>query len=221
MNPYHGHHRRLDAPTARWPQRFRAPAEDGRPAIRQTQASEDDDSEYSAQHLNGLSGLLENAEPEASMIPFSGPIGPLRYAGSPEREDCQLSPESAKRAEQTGRGAAIWRFVRTDPMLRNALFLTVNSGVSAGLGFAFWIITARLFSSESVGLGSSLTSASNLIVFLGLVGMNTTSVRYLPMAKYRDRLISAGVSLVTVVGGALALVCVVLLPLISRPLSFV
>ena len=155
------------------------------------------------------------------MIPFSGPIGPLRYAGSPEREDCQLSPESAKRAEQTGRGAAIWRFVRTDPMLRNALFLTVNSGVSAGLGFAFWIITARLFSTESVGLASSLTSASNLIVFLGLVGMNTTFVRYLPMAKYRDRLITAGVSLVTVVGGALALVCVVLLPLISRPLSFV
>jgi O-antigen/teichoic acid export membrane protein len=106
-------------------------------------------------------------------------------------------------------------------MLRNALFLTVNSGVSAGLGFAFWIITARLFSTETVGLASSLTSASNLIVFLGLVGLNTTFVRYLPMAKYRDRLITAGVSLVTVVGGALALVCVVLLPLISPPLSFV
>ncbi len=85
-------------------------------------------------------------------------------------------------------------------MLRNSLFLTVNSGVSAGLGFAFWIITARLFSTESVGLASSLTSASNLIVFLGLVGMNTTFVP-LPMAKNRDRLIT-GVSLVTVGGVA-------------------
>src|ERR1700722_15178923 len=222
MNPYRGHHRRLGAPTGKRAQKFRALAEDGQQAIRQTQASEDDDSEYAAaQQLKGIHVLLAHAEPETEIVPFSGPIASLHYTGSPEGVDRQLSPESAKQVEKTGRGAATWRFVRTDQMLRNALFLIVNSGVSAGLGFAFWIITARLFSTESVGLASSLTSASNLIMFLGLVGMNTTFVRYLPMAKYRDRLITAGVSLVTVVGGALALVCVALLPLISRPLSFV
>jgi O-antigen/teichoic acid export membrane protein len=221
MNPYRGHHRRLDAPIGERPQRFGAPAEDGRHAIEPTQASEDDDSEYSTRQLEGPGGLLELAEAEATIIPFSGPIGPLRHAGSPETEDRRPSPESAKQAEKVARGVAIWRFVRRDPMLRNSMFLMVNSGVSAGLGFAFWIITAQLFSTESVGLASSLTSASNLIVFLALVGMNTTFVRYLPMAKNRDRLITAGVSLVIVVGGALALVCVVLLPLISRPLSFV
>jgi O-antigen/teichoic acid export membrane protein len=195
MNPYHEHRRRFDAPTGKRAQRLRATAADGWHAIGYKQASEDDDSEYSARQAKGLLELLAPAEP--------------------------VSPERAKQAEKAGRGAAIWRFVRIDPMLRNALFLVMNSGVSAGLGFAFWIITARLFSTESVGLASSLTSASNLIMFLGLVGMNTTFVRYLPMAKNQDRLITAGVSLVTVGSGALALVCVVLLPLISRPLSFV
>ena len=53
-------------------------------------------------------------------------------------------------------------------------------GIQAGLGFAFWIITARLFSTESVGLASSLISASNLIMFLGLLGMNTTSYATCP-----------------------------------------
>ena len=41
------------------------------------------------------------------------------------------------------------------------------------------------------------------------------------MAKHQNRLITAGISLVTVGTGALALGCVVLLPLISRPISFV
>ena len=221
MNSHHDHRRRLDAPTSKRPQRFRATAADGGRDLRQTPASEDDDSEYAARQLKGLMALLELAEPETTMALFSGPIVQPGHTGSPEGVDRQLSPESTTHAGKTGRGAAIWRFVRTDPMLRNALFLIVNSGVSAGLGFAFWIITARLFSTESVGLASSLISASNLTMFLGLVGMNTTFVRYLPMAKNRDRLITAGVSLVTVISGALALVCIVLLPLVSRPLSFV
>jgi O-antigen/teichoic acid export membrane protein len=222
MNPYRGHHRRLGAPTGNPAQKFRALAEHSQHAIRQTQASEDDDSEYAAaQQLKDIRVLLSHAEPETEIVPFSGPIAQLHSTGSPEGVDRQLPPESAKQVEKTGRGAATWRFVRTDQMLRNALFLIVNSGVSAGLGFAFWIITARLFSTESVGLASSLTSASNLIMYLGLLGMNTTFVRYLPMAKNRDRLITAGVSLVAAGSGALALVCVVLLPLISRPLAFV
>ena len=41
------------------------------------------------------------------------------------------------------------------------------------------------------------------------------------MANHRNRLITAGISLVTVGTGAFALGCVVLLPLISRPISFV
>jgi O-antigen/teichoic acid export membrane protein len=221
MNPYHDNHERLDAPTSKRPQRSQATAADGQQAIGQTQAPEDDDIEYAARQLRGLVVLLTFAESETAIVPFSGPIVQQHCTGTPERVDPQLPLESAKQEEKTGRGAAMWRFVRTDPMLRSALFLIVNSGVSAGLGFAFWIITARLFSTESVGLASSLTSASNLIMFLGLVGMNTTFVRYLPLAKNRDRLITAGVSLVMVGSGALAVVCVVLLPLISRPLSFV
>jgi O-antigen/teichoic acid export membrane protein len=137
------------------------------------------------------------------VMPFSGPLVQLRYAGSPGKPGTQLVLKSAGPAQQAGRGAAILRFVRTDPMLRSAMFLLVNSGIQAGLGFAFWIITARLFSTESVGLASSLISASNLVMFLGLVGMNTTFVRFLPMARRRNRLITAGVSLVTVGSGGL------------------
>jgi len=228
--PHHRHrhhrHRRHGAPTARRPQRNQVTVAEGWSAIpsgrrtRHGQRQEDDD-EFAARQLKGLMALLALADPETTIVPFSGPTVQLRYTGSPESVDRRHVPESAEPTEKASRWTAIWRFVRTDPMLRNALFLIVNSGIQAGLGFAFWIITARLFSTESVGLASSLISASNLIMFLGLLGMNTTFVRYLPIAKHRNRLITAGISLVAVGSAALALGCVVLLPIISRPISFV
>jgi O-antigen/teichoic acid export membrane protein len=181
----------------------------------------EDDSSFTARQLNGIMVLLALAEPETTIVPFSGPSVQLRYTGSFERVDRQVRPESTEPAVSTGRLAAISSFVRTDPMLRNALFLILNSGIQAGLGFAFWIIAARFFDTTTVGKASSLISASNLIAFLGLLGMNTTFVRYLPMAKNRNRLITAGVSLVGVGSGAVALVYVFLMPLVSRPLAFV
>ena len=135
---------------------------------------QEDDDEFTARQLKGLMALLTLADSETTIVPFSDPAGQLRYAGSPESVDRRHVPESAEPTEKASHWTAIWHFVRTDPMLRNALFLIVNSGIQAGLGLAFWIITARLFSTESVGLASSLISASNLIMFLGLLGMNTT-----------------------------------------------
>ena len=188
----------------------------------------EDDSKYTARQLNGLMVLLAIAEPETTILPFSGPAVQLRYTGSQlrrtgsfEKVDRQRYPEGIEpTGKQDRRWAARWSSF-TDGMLRNALFLILNSGLQSGLGLAFWIITARLFTTESVGIASSLISASNLIMFLGLLGMNTTFVRYLPIAKHRNRLITGGVSVVSIGSGIIALGYVFLMPLISRPISFV
>lgn len=224
MNTRHDHHQRDGTPKARRPQTSRATVADGwhviptERQVRPIQAPEDD-SEFAARQMKGLAVLLSLAEPETTMMPFSSPSAQLRYTVSTQGVDRKSGPKSMESTGRAGRWAAIPSFVRTDRMLRNALFLIINSGIQAGLGFAFWIITARLFSTENVGLASSLISASNLVMFLGLLGMNTTFVRYLPIAKQRNRLITAGVSLVSVGSALLALGCVVLIPLISRPLS--
>lgn len=165
--------------------------------------------------------LLALAEPETTIVPFSGPMVQLRYTGSFNRVDHQLQPEKAEPEGESGRRSTIWTFVRTDPMLRNALFLVLNAGVQAGLGFAFWIIAARFFSTDNVGKASSLISASNLIAFLGIFGMNTTFVRYLPIAKNRNRLLTAGISLVGIGSAGVALIYVLLMPLVFHPISFV
>lgn len=109
-------------------------------------------------------------------------------------------------------------------MLKSSLNLILTSGVQAGIGFAFWIIVARLFATEDVGRASSLISATNLMGFLSLLGLNTTFVRYLPAARNRrtrDRLITAGLILVATCGGAIALGYAFLTPLVAPRISFI
>ena len=105
-------------------------------------------------------------------------------------------------------------------MVRNSLYLILSSGLQAALGFAFWIIVARLFSTADVGVASSLVAATTVIAYLALLGLNNTFVRYLPTAPNRDALLTAGFLLVSICGAGMGLVYVFLTPVIAPRLSF-
>jgi O-antigen/teichoic acid export membrane protein len=109
----------------------------------------------------------------------------------------------------------------TDHMARNSLYLIFSSSIQATLGFAFWIVVARLFSTADVGRASSLISATTVIAYFALLGLNTTLVRHLPTAPDRDSLITAGLLLVAACGAAIAAVYVLATPLIAPRLAFV
>ena len=106
-------------------------------------------------------------------------------------------------------------------MLHNALYIILNSGVQAALGFAFSIITARFFDPAEVGRASTLVSATSLLSFLGLLGLNTTFIRYLQLASQRNRLITAGTTLVAVCGGLAAVIYLFLIPRLAPSVAFV
>jgi O-antigen/teichoic acid export membrane protein len=106
-------------------------------------------------------------------------------------------------------------------MLRNSLYLILNMGVQAALGFGFWIIAARYFSTASIGQASSLISASTLIAFAGLLGLNTALVKYLPTSNQRNRLITAGLTIVASCSAVIGIFYVILMPITSKPISFV
>jgi O-antigen/teichoic acid export membrane protein len=111
--------------------------------------------------------------------------------------------------------------LRTDHMVRNSLYLILSSGLQAGLGFEFWIIVARLFSTSDVGRASSLISATTVIAYLALLGLNSTFVRYLPTAAEGDALITAGVLLVAACGAGIGLVYLLLTPVLAPRLAFI
>jgi len=89
-------------------------------------------------------------------------------------------------------GRTPWERFQADHLVRNSPNLVLNSGLQAALGFAFWLIAARLFATADAGRASSLIAATALISYVALLDLNSTSVRYLPTAPDRDAMLTAG-----------------------------
>jgi O-antigen/teichoic acid export membrane protein len=97
----------------------------------------------------------------------------------------------------------------------------LGSGIQAVLGFTFWIIVTHLYSTEEVGLGSSLISATSLITFFALFGLNSTLMRFLPTARNKHSLVTTSFTLVAGAGAVIGLLYILLTPIIAPPVSFV
>src|ERR1039458_6089238 len=112
-------------------------------------------------------------------------------------------------------------------LVSSSLYLILNSGLQAGAGFIFWIIGTHVFSVSDVGLATSLVSASLVIGFFAMLGLNSTMVRYLPGARNRSDRKARSVlitSSLLIVGGLAAVIAagyVFLIPVISPKLDFV
>jgi O-antigen/teichoic acid export membrane protein len=185
---------------------------------------DDEDMEFTQRQMAGLMALMAIAEPETRLVPFSGATVQLRYTGqfqAPDHQDRRPARPAEDAPPPSGRVAALWTFVRNDKMLRNSLYLILNMGVQGALGFGFWVIAAHFFSSSSIGQASSLISASTLISFAGLLGLNTALVKFLPTSRQRNRLITAALTMTACCSGLIAIFYVILIPFISKPISFV
>jgi O-antigen/teichoic acid export membrane protein len=69
----------------------------------------------------------------------------------------------------------------------------------SSLGFIFWMINARLFTTEDVGLATTILSASTLIVNFSLLGLSQGLIRYLPRSKSSNKKINTCFTLITIV----------------------
>ncbi len=87
-------------------------------------------------------------------------------------------------------------------LLADAGALFTSAGVNAILGFVFWVVAARLYSAENVGIGTAMVSVMALIGNISRLGLDTALVRSLPGLPQgqRQSVISAGLTIVTVVG---------------------
>jgi acetyltransferase-like isoleucine patch superfamily enzyme/O-antigen/teichoic acid export membrane protein len=68
------------------------------------------------------------------------------------------------------------------PLFRNGYLLTLNGFLTSGLGILYWILAARLYSVDSVGLNSAALSAIILISGMAQLSLNGVMVRFVPLA---------------------------------------
>lgn len=59
----------------------------------------------------------------------------------------------------------------------------LNTACTSALGFVFWFMMARYFSSSEVGIGSALNSASGLVASFAGLGLGIGLVRFVPELK--------------------------------------
>jgi len=91
----------------------------------------------------------------------------------------------------------------------------------AFFGFFFWIINARLFSTEQVGLATTLISVMGLITSFSLLGLNTGLIRYLPKSDRKNDKISTCFSVTALATIAISVIFLLGLKTFSPRLLFI
>jgi len=66
----------------------------------------------------------------------------------------------------------------------------ISTGIMAVLGFFFWMISARLFNAEQIGLATTIISVMSLITGFSVLGFNIALIRYLPGSKMKNHKIN-------------------------------
>ena len=105
------------------------------------------------------------------------------------------------------------------PLLRNGYSLAVNTVAAAGLGTVYWIIAARLYSTEDVGVNAALISAMIFLAKLAQLNLVNALNRFVPQAGRSTRRLIASWRLGVLVLTLLLLLLLLLLLFLLLSLS--
>lgn len=109
-----------------------------------------------------------------------------------------------------------------DSLLRNALYLVANSVLGSLAGFIFWLIAARYYSAENVGLASTIISVSGLLALFSNLGFSISLIRFLSSSKDKAKsLINSCTNVSVSVAIILSLIYTVFIENLSPELSFI
>ena len=93
----------------------------------------------------------------------------------------------------------IYKNVMTDPLYLNSLFDMASTFMLGGFGFIFWIIIARLYKTENVGIATTLISTMTLLSSFTIMGLSSSLNRYLPKSANKNEWINSAFVIVTLV----------------------
>lgn len=85
---------------------------------------------------------------------------------------------------------------KEDSLFQNSVYLMSSTMVMSLFGFAFWIITTRLYTSSQIGFATALISVTILLSTFSLFGFNTSIIRYLPKSEKPNSIINTSLIVV-------------------------
>jgi len=111
------------------------------------------------------------------------------------------------------------RSILKDHLYGSSLWLIAGSIILTGFGFLFWTLCTRLFTSEQVGLASTLLSALELLAALSVLGLDIALIKFIPATKNKNRLLNSCFILAGSVGLLLSIVFLFNISLFSDSLN--
>lgn len=88
-------------------------------------------------------------------------------------------------------------------LYRNAIYVVSGRLIVGAIGFVFWILAARLYTTEQVGLASAVIAIAGFLVTLSSLGLEYGLVRFIPASgKNHNALVNSAFT----VGGLTAIV---------------
>ncbi|CAJ37118.1 lipopolysaccharide biosynthesis protein [Methanocella arvoryzae] len=112
------------------------------------------------------------------------------------------------------------RYHLNDPLYKNSVFIFTTRLLTVVVGFVFWMIAARLYSVEDVGLAVALISSATLINLFSTLGIEHSIIRFFP-AYSMARVINSSIIIVTLTSLAIGVAYSIALILLSSDLAFV
>ena len=114
----------------------------------------------------------------------------------------------------------VYQHVMTNPLYKNSIFNMAGTFILGGLGFIFWLIIARLYKAENVGIATTLISIMTLLNGFTILGLSSGLNRYLPKSNNRNELINSVFAIVTFVTLLVSVMFILGLQIFSPPLLF-
>lgn len=149
--------------------------------------------------------LLSLARRQPRWIPYYLCFVLFNYAG--------LFAELAARLTSRGPRASPTEGQALAPLsqVSNGLALIASKAITMGLGFAFWVLAARLFAPRQVGIAAGVVSAMMLCTQLAQFGFGSAFITHFPRLKRRPaRLLDTSFTLVALLAAGCGVLFVVI-----------
>jgi O-antigen/teichoic acid export membrane protein len=78
-----------------------------------------------------------------------------------------------------------------DSHLKNSIYLVATNFVTSFVGFFFWVIAARYYPTDEIGITSAIFSSISLISMISSIGLSRALIFYLPRNRNTDKIISS------------------------------
>ncbi|MFN3692852.1 MAG: lipopolysaccharide biosynthesis protein [Candidatus Paceibacteria bacterium] len=84
-----------------------------------------------------------------------------------------------------------------DSLYRNSIFLIMTMAAMAGFGFIFWLINAKLFSAQDIGIATAIIPTTTMIAIGSLFGLDSSIVRFLNSKEHKSQFVRSAFFLIT------------------------